>query len=87
MVDVIGGADAVGQAVQVVDGGQDIGDGNRAADQLVVVAAQHFLLLFHIRGSVEDLLDFVETEQRSLMPHSLHIEGEEALCNVHTCRW
>ena len=44
------GAKEVAQTVQVVDGSQNIGDRNGAADQLVVVAAQHLLLLFHIRG-------------------------------------
>ena len=81
VVDIIGGADAVAQAVQVVDGSQNVGHGNGAADQLVVVAAQHFLLLFHIRSGIEDLLDLVEGA--ALVDAALlHVEGEEALC-VH----
>ena len=82
VVDIIGGADAVAQAVQVVDGRQDVGDGDGAADQLVVVAAQHFLLFFHVRGGVQDLLDLVEGA--ALVDAALlHVEGEEALC-IHT---
>ena len=60
MVDIIGGANAVTQTVQVVDGGQDVLHGDGAADQLVVVAAEHFLLLLHIGGGVEDLLDLIK---------------------------
>ena len=85
MVDIIGGANIVAQTVQVVDGSQNIGDRNGAADQLVVVAAQHLLLLFHIRGGVEDLLDLIEGA--ALVDAALlHVEGEEALC-IHTARW
>ena len=81
VVDIIGGADAVAQAVQVVDGSQNVGHGNGTADQLVVVAAQHFLLLFHIRSGIEDLLDLVEGA--ALVDAALlHVEREEALC-VH----
>ncbi len=58
MVDVIGGADAVVQAVQIVDGST----GCRSTVtvrlmRLVVVAAQQLLLLLHIGGGVEDLAD------------------------------
>ena len=82
MVDIIGGTNIVAQTVQVVDGSQNIGDRNGAADQLVVVAAQHLLLLFHIRGGVEDLLDLIEGA--ALVDAALlHVEGEEALC-IHT---
>ena len=78
MVDVIGGADAVAQAVQIVDGRQDVGHGDGAADELVVVAAQHLLLLFHIRSGVEDLLDLLKGA--ALVDAALlDIEGEEAL--------
>ena len=78
VVDIIGGADAVAQAVQIVDGSQNVGHGNGTADQLVVVAAQHFLLLFHIRSGIEDLLDLVEGA--ALVDAALlDIEGEEAL--------
>ena len=81
MVDIIGGADAVAQTVQVVDGSQNVGHGNGTADQLVVVAAQHLLLLFHIRSGIKDLLDLVEGA--ALVDAALlHVEGEEALC-VH----
>ena len=78
MVDVIGGADAVAQAVQIVDGRQDVGHGDGAADELVVVAAQQLLLLFHIRSGVEDLLDLLKGA--ALVDAALlDIEGEEAL--------
>ena len=77
MVDVIGGADAVAQAVQIVDGRQDVGHGDGAADELVVVAAQQLLLLFHIRSGVEDLLDLLKGA--ALVDAALlDIEGEEA---------
>ena len=82
MVDIIGGTNAVAQTVQVVDGGQDVLHGDGAADQLVVVAAEHFLLLLHIGGGVEDLLDLIKGA--ALVDAALlHVEGEEALC-VHT---
>ena len=78
MVDVIGGADAVAQAVQIVDGRQDVGHGDGAADELVVVAAQQLLLLFHIRSGVEDLLDLLKGA--ALVDAALlDVEGEEAL--------
>ena len=82
MVDIIGGANAVAQTVQVVDGGQDVLHGDGAADQLVMVAAEHFLLLLHIGGGVEDLLDLIKGA--ALVDAALlDIKGEEALC-VHT---
>ena len=47
-----------------------------------MVAAQHFLLFFHVRGGVQDLLDLVEGA--ALVDAALlHVEGEEALC-IHT---
>ena len=82
MVDIIGGANAVAQTVQVVDGGQDVLHSDGAADQLVMVAAEHFLLLLHIGGGVEDLLDLIKGA--ALVDAALlDIKGEEALC-VHT---
>ncbi|CDC29576.1 uncharacterized protein BN792_01787 [Faecalibacterium sp. CAG:82] len=82
VVDIIGGADAVAQAVQVVDGSQNVGHGDRTADQLVVVAAQHLFLLFHIGSGVQDLLDLVKGA--ALVDAALlDVKGEEALC-VHT---
>ena len=47
------------------------------ADELVVVAAQQLLLLFHIRSGVEDLLDLLKGA--ALVDAALlDIEGEEA---------
>ena len=82
MVDIIGRTDAVGQAVQVVDGSKDVRSGNGAADQLVMVAAQQLLLLLHIGGGVQDLADLLK--RAALVDAALlHVEGEESLC-VHT---
>ena len=81
MVDIVGGADAVAQAIQVVDGGQDIGDGEGAADQLVVVAAEQLLLLFGIAGGVQDLAQLFKGA--ALVDAALlHVKGEERL-GVH----
>ena len=46
MVDVVGGADAVGQAVQVVDGGQHIVHDDVLGDQLVACILHGILQLF-----------------------------------------
>ena len=45
VVDVVRGADVVGQTVQVVDGGHDVGHGDVVGDQLLLGAADRFLQL------------------------------------------
>ncbi len=45
MVDVVGRADAVGQAVQVVDGGKDVVDDDVLGNQVVLLALDQLLQL------------------------------------------
>ena len=79
MVDLIGGADAVVKAQQVVDGGKDVIDGDGAADQNIVVLAQQLLLLFHIGGGVEDLADLGKVGALIDTGLGLDVEAEEVL--------
>ena len=55
VVDVVGRADTVAKAQQVVDGSEDVIDGDGAADQNIVILAQQLLLLLGVRGGLKDL--------------------------------
>ena len=79
MVDLIGGADAVIKAQQVVDGGKDVIDGNGTADQNIMVLAQQLLLLLHIGGGVEDLADLGKVGALIDTGLGLDVEAEEVL--------
>ena len=60
MVDIIGGADAVAQTVQVVDRGQDIVDGDGTANEQVVILLQALHDLLGAGGVIKDLAQLLE---------------------------
>ena len=62
MVDVVHRAHAVAQAVQVVDGCENIIHGDCFADETVTVFLQQLPLLVHIAGLVQDGAQFAEID-------------------------
>ena len=87
MVGVVGVADIVGQAVQIVDGGQDVVGDDVLRDQLVDPVPDHFLQgLFIPRGVAEDGFQhrevdlFVDADRLGIEVHESlqihHVVGE-----------
>ena len=78
MVDVVGGADAHGQAVQIVDGGHDIVHGDVLGDQVVhPVARWRPSSSSSPAYGLQQLLQDREMQTFSLMPHLLGVKVHE----------
>ena len=62
VIDVVGVANAVSYAVEVVDGGEDIVDGDDVRNKLVSLLAKHILELLLTLSGVEDLAEQLEAD-------------------------
>ena len=81
MVDIVGDAHAVVQAVEVVDGGEDVVHGDGAADEAVVVLLQGLLLAGLVQALVQNGAQLGKADL--LVDAALgNVKAEEAL-SVH----
>ena len=81
MVDVVGGAKAVAQVVQIVHRGEDVVHRHRLGNKLVVVSAQKLLLLLHVLRLVQNGAQLGKAD--ALVDAALGRVEREELLRVH----